>query len=165
MSPTFLTEEYHDSSGQEVESLQAVEAEGIQKGYQLAVLDFHRQISLRNREIPIVKNMETIPRPSSRKPKNNIPLEDASKNASERKDKRKKDKNVRQAEQAKTFLSIETEISKIKIAVPLTELLKNADYQSQIIKVLKPPHDKFAIANSLNIQDDVPTILFGPHVE
>ena len=31
--------------------------------------------------------------------------------------------------------------------------------------MLKPPREVFAIPDSLNLQDDSPTILFGPHVD
>ena len=49
--------------------------------------------------------------------------------------------------------------------VPLAELLKNADYQSRISKVLNPPCENPVVADALNLQDDDPAILFGPHVD
>lgn len=95
-------------------------------------------MTLRNREVPIVKNREIMHRPSTIKPRNNIPLKDPSKNVPEPKAKEKKYKNVRHAEKTPASFSIETIIAKIKIFVPLMELLKNVYYQSQITKVLKP---------------------------
>ena len=60
---------------------------------------------------------------------------------------------------------MEAEIAKIKIFVPLTELLKNYEYHSKIATVLKPPGESSVISDSLNLQDDSPTILYGPHVD
>ena len=44
-------------------------------------------------------------------------------------------------------------------------MLKNYEYHSKIATVLKPPGEFSAILDSLNLQDDSPTILFGPHVD
>jgi hypothetical protein len=52
-------------------------------------------------------------------------------------------------------------MAKIKIYVPFNELIKNSEYRNQIIKMLKMEET----SDTLNIQDDHPTILFGPHVE
>lgn len=98
---------------------------------------------------------------SINRPKNDTLLKDTSKNSAEPKAKEKKDENPRLAEQVSTSLSLETKIAKIKIVVPLSELLKNADYQYRITKVLNPSRERFAIADSLNLQDDDPTIISG----
>jgi len=129
------------------------------------VLDFQRQMSLRNREVPIVKHREIVPNPSAGKPNKNVALKNLSKSVPEPKYKEKKDENSRHAEKASTSFSLETEITKIKIAVPLSELLKNVDYQSRITKVLSPSRESFIVEDSFNIQDDDPAILFGPHVD
>jgi hypothetical protein len=52
-------------------------------------------------------------------------------------------------------------MAKIKISVPFNELIKNSEYINQIIKMLKMGQT----SDTLNIQDDHPTILFGPRVE
>jgi ribonuclease HI len=52
-------------------------------------------------------------------------------------------------------------MAKIKISVPFNELIKNSEYRKQIIKMLKMGQTSC----TLNIQDDHPTILFGPRVE
>ena len=54
---------------------------------------------------------------------------------------------------------------KIKISVPITELLKNLEYHSKIAIVLQPLGGISAISDSLNLQDDRLTILFNPHVD
>ena len=58
-----------------------------------------------------------------------------------------------------------TETTNIKIYVSLTKFLKNYEYHSKIVAVLKPLREVTAILDSLNIQDDSPTILFVPHVD
>jgi hypothetical protein len=52
-------------------------------------------------------------------------------------------------------------MEKIKICVPLNELIKNNEYRNHIIKMLKM-EETF---DTLNIQNDNPAILFGPRVE
>ena len=43
--------------------------------------------------------------------------------------------------------------------------MKNSEYHSKIDTILKPPGEISGISDSLNLQDDRPTILFGPHVD
>lgn len=57
--------------------------------------------------------------------------------------------------------SFEGEIAKIKITIPLTELVTIDRYRSQILKVLNIEND----ADTLNLTDDKPKLLFGPKVE
>ena len=57
--------------------------------------------------------------------------------------------------------SLENEISKIKISLPFNEILRNYEYRDQISKMLKTEET----SDSLNPQDDHPTIMFGPLVE
>jgi hypothetical protein len=52
-------------------------------------------------------------------------------------------------------------MAKIKICVPFNELIKNSEYRNQIIKMFNMEET----SDTLNIQDDHPAILFGPHVE
>jgi hypothetical protein len=52
-------------------------------------------------------------------------------------------------------------MAKIKISVPFNELIKNNEYRNQIIKMLKMEQN----SDTLNIQDDRLSILFGPRVE
>ena len=57
--------------------------------------------------------------------------------------------------------SFEGEISKIKITMPLTELVTQQVYRSQVLKVLNIGND----IDTLNLIDDKPELLFGPEVE
>ena len=49
----------------------------------------------------------------------------------------------------------------MKILVPFSELLKNYEYREQIVRMLRAEEG----VDSLNLQDDHPTIMFGPKVE
>jgi hypothetical protein len=59
---------------------------------------------------------------------------------------------------------MENEINKIKIPVPLVELAKNPMYRKQIAKMINFS-DTESHANTINLEDDRPTIMFGPHIE
>jgi hypothetical protein len=52
-------------------------------------------------------------------------------------------------------------MAKIKISALFNELIKNGEYGNHIIKMLKMEE----LPDTLNIQDDHPSILFGPRVE
>ena len=57
--------------------------------------------------------------------------------------------------------NFEGEISKIKITIPLIELVTQDVYRSQVLKVLNKQND----TNTLNLTDDKLELLFGPEVE
>ena len=60
---------------------------------------------------------------------------------------------------------MEAETVKIKIYVPLTKLLKNSEYHSKIATILQASGEISTISDSLNLEDDRLTILFGLHVD
>jgi hypothetical protein len=55
---------------------------------------------------------------------------------------------------------LENEISKKKFP-PFSEILRNFEYRAQISKMLKAKE----FADTINLQDDHPTIVFRPWVE
>lgn len=55
---------------------------------------------------------------------------------------------------------METEIGKLKIAIPLSELAKHEVYRQQINRSLQIPDNRDAV----NVLDDQPKLLFGPEV-
>ena len=63
------------------------------------------------------------------------------------------------AERIDMPFSFKSEVSKIKISLPFDEICIN-----QLIKMLKSD-DKSIFLDSVNLQDDSPTILFGPRME
>ena len=67
---------------------------------------------------------------------------------------------TKEIEKTPSYFNFESEMAKIKILVPFNELIKNREYRNQIIKMLKMGQNY----DTLNIQDDHPTILFGPRV-
>jgi hypothetical protein len=60
--------------------------------------------------------------------------------------------------------NLENEISKIKIPIPLVELAKNPVYRKQIAKMINFS-EKESQADTINLEDDKPIIVFGLHVE
>lgn len=71
---------------------------------------------------------------------------------------------MKDTNKAAPSFSLVVELSKVKIPVPLTELVKNKQYKSQILKVLNLSDDSVS-SDSINLQDDAPTIMFVPHSE
>ena len=128
-------------------------------------MDIQRHIGLRSIDVPVIRNKEAANKASTSKPKSSPPPKDTSKNITDPKGKEKKEDNQKGSNQGQTFFSLEDEISKIKIYIPLIELLKNYEYHSKVSTVLNPPGEVSKRSDSLNLQDDSPTILFGPHVD
>jgi hypothetical protein len=59
----------------------------------------------------------------------------------------------------------EHEISKIKIPIPLTKLVKTNSYRNRILKWLQPSSIIDPISDVTNLQDEKPIIVLGPIVE
>ena len=59
------------------------------------------------------------------------------------------------------MFNLEAEVSKLKISIPLGELVRNVQYRFHILKELKV--DK--TFDTINIVDDHPTIIFGPKID
>jgi len=68
---------------------------------------------------------------------------------------------TKEVENTSSYFNFESEMDKIKIDVPFNELIKNSEYINRIIRMLKMGQT----SDTLNVQDDHPTILFGPRVE
>lgn len=49
----------------------------------------------------------------------------------------KKDIAAKEVDKQSNLYSLENEISKLKVSIPLTELIKNDKYKYQIVKILK----------------------------
>ena len=72
----------------------------------------------------------------------------------------KESKEVAIENSSPTF-SLQKELEKIKIPAPLTELLKQPTYQSQVTSFMLPP-EAAHIPDSLNLQEERPMVVFGP---
>jgi hypothetical protein len=75
---------------------------------------------------------------------------------------------------APTPFSLEGELAKIKIPIPLTELINKGGYHSQVIKALAIEPDigmkaltigSSSHSDTVNLTDDRPELLFGPEVD
>ena len=118
--------------------LSVEEAYKFNIGYHLVVMDLQRQNGLRNKYFPVTRNKDARNKASTSKPKNDTPPKDSSKNVTDPKRKERKEDNPRSYDQGQISFILEAEINKIKISIPLTELLKNSEYHSKISIVLKP---------------------------
>ena len=58
--------------------------------------------------------------------------------------------------------SFEVELNKIKVPVPLLELLKNLAYKESFKKLLQP---SMPAPDSVNLEDERPAIYLGNHVQ
>jgi hypothetical protein len=70
-----------------------------------------------------------------------------------------------EAEKFSSPLRLIHEISKIKIPIPLTELVKKNSYRSQILKWLQPSSVVDLVTDVINLQYENPTIVLGTIVE
>jgi hypothetical protein len=70
----------------------------------------------------------------------------------------------REAPKSLSSFSFEHEIQKIRIPVPLSELVKNEDFKMSLPKLLQsePPQPS---TDSINLQDENPKVVLGPMVE
>jgi hypothetical protein len=71
---------------------------------------------------------------------------------------------VREIPKPPSSFSFEHEIQKIRIPVPLSELVKNEDFKRSLSKLLQsePPQ---LTTDSVNLQDENPAVILGPMVE
>jgi hypothetical protein len=136
-------------------------------------MQFQKQYILRNKKVlanPPNKNPTKESQnntPSSSQPKN----DSVAKYVVEKGEKKEEPPNkvpetrketvIKEVEKTSSSFKFESEMAKIKIFVPFNELTKNSEHRNQIIKMLKMEEN----FDTLNIQDDHPTILFGPRVE
>jgi ribonuclease HI len=176
----FLTKEEHDKFMdendkfmQENDDMLSMETKEYKKGYQNAIMQFQKQYNLRNKKVlanPQKGNPTKEPQanlPSSSQPKKDSSAKDALEKGKQKEEPPKKvpetkrDAVIKEVEKTQSPFNFESEMEKIKIYVPFNELIRNVEYRSQIIKMLKMEE----ASDTLNVQDDHPAILFGPRVE
>jgi hypothetical protein len=71
---------------------------------------------------------------------------------------------IKEVDRPSTSFSLEHELRKIKIHVPLTELMKNGPFKKSIMKVLQPT-TSIVYSDVISLQDENPAITVGPHIE
>lgn len=166
--PVYITEEeeYGESSGaqQDEDFILANDADldDYQRGYLNALSTQQKQYSLRNRDVPInpiqKRKEATTPKTDSpipqKKGKETIDPTTSKISAAERTNqasiiKDRREVPVKEVDKVSAF-SLENEISKLKVSIPLTEIMKNSSYRGQISKILNfdPMFD------TVNVEDD-----------
>jgi hypothetical protein len=176
----FLTKEEHDPFMDENEIFMQknderllVEKEDYQRGLQNAIMQFQKQYNLRNKKVPAnppkgnpTKESQNNT-PSSSRPKKDYVSKDVVEKGKQKEEPPKKlpetikDTVIKEVEKISSSFNFESEMEKIKIYVPFNEMIKSSEYRNQIIKILNMEET----SDTLNIQDDHLTILFGPRVE
>jgi hypothetical protein len=71
---------------------------------------------------------------------------------------------TRETDKGGIGFSVENEINRIKIPIPLVELAKSPAYRKQITKVIGCS-DQESQSDEINLEDENPNITFGPHFE
>ena len=180
--PTYITEEEkcavslatHQDMNFILASVMVLEEESeeYQRGYMNALSMQQQRYSLRNRDVPAKpiqkrKEGEAAKNDSSatqRKGKEAIGLESSKSRSAEQpqqqaisKEKERKEIPVKEVKKTPT-LGLENEISKLKVSIPLTELMKNNSYRGQISKMLNFD----PLSDMVNVEDDQLEMIFGP---
>lgn len=69
----------------------------------------------------------------------------------------KRDNPAKEGEKSPVF-SLENEIEKLKVSIPLTKIMKNNTYRGKISKMLNFD----PMLDTVNVEDDQPKLIFGP---
>eukprot|EP01018_Ginkgo_biloba_P007611 Gb_17039 [translate_table: standard] len=70
----------------------------------------------------------------------------------------------KEVEKSVASFSLAHELGKVKIPIPLTKLVKIPTYHKEITKMLDSSASLVQI-DTLNVQDESPLVVFGPHIE
>ena len=115
----------------------------------------------KRKEVEAAKNEASA---TQRKGKEAIGLESSEPKSAEQpqqpaisKEKERKEIPVKEVEKTPTF-SLDNGISKLKVSIPLTEIMKNNNYRGQISKMLNFD----PMSDMVNVEDDQPEMIFGP---
>jgi hypothetical protein len=71
---------------------------------------------------------------------------------------------IREIPKPMSSFNFEHEIQKIRIPVPLTELIKHEEFKKRFSELLKS-EASYPLADSINLQDERPAVVLGPMVE
>ena len=73
------------------------------------------------------------------------------------KEKERKEIPVKEVEKIPAF-NLKNEISKLKVSIPLTEIMRNNNYRGQVSKILILD----PMSDMVNVEDNQPEMIFGP---
>ena len=180
--PTYITEEeeYAESSAAHKDAnfilasdaVSEEESEEYQRGYMNAPSAQQWQYSLRNRDVPVnpiqkrkevsaSKNDSLVAQNKGKEAlgpdSSNSPSTEKSNQQIVSREKERKEVPVKEVEKTSVF-SLENEISKLKVSIPLTEIMKNINYRGQVSKILNCD----PMSDMVNVEDNQPEIIFGP---
>ena len=150
------------------------ESEEYQRGYLHALsAQQGKERQLRNRTVPIhplqkkaenvAKNGAAVPQRKGKEVMDSSSAPTAPTNKMDQpsnvpKDRaEKRDNPAKESERSQAF-SIENEVSKLKLSIPLTEVMKNTTYRAQISKMFNTD----PMLDAVNVEDDQPELIFGP---
>lgn len=150
------------------------ESEEYQRGYLHALsAQQGQQRQLRNRTVPIhpiqkraenlAKNGAAVPQRKGKEVMDptstqTVPANKMDQPSNVPKDRaEKRDNPAKESEKSQAF-SIENEVSKLKLSIPLTEIMKNTTYRAQISKMFNTD----PMLDAVNVEDDQPELIFGP---
>jgi hypothetical protein len=71
---------------------------------------------------------------------------------------------LKEPENNVSSFSLEHEINKIKIFVPLLELMKTKPFRKTVLKALQSPA-QVTFSDTINLEDENPAVTIGPHIE
>ena len=75
-------------------------------------------------------------------------------------EKQKKNTEVEEVNKTVHNFSLENELGKLKIHVPLTELIKNPSYKETVLKVMNSTSNQ-PVSDTVNLQEENPRIFIG----
>jgi hypothetical protein len=111
----------------------------------------------KNSEVPTKRVSDSVSKTTQTDvPSTSQPRDTSQKNVVEKSDLPNQNKTP-------TSFSLESELAKLKIPIPLTELMNKNAYRSQVIKALNI--EPGMGTDTVNIVDDQPELLFGPEVD
>ena len=140
------------------------------------MIALQRYLNLRNRDVvisnPQQKNVDN--QASTSAPNNNTNFKGSNNYQNKAKDKAPvQDSPVKNVENRKDVVIVdkiiipfifETSISKLKVSLPFNEIYRNNEHMNPLLKMLKN-ENKSILSNVINLQDDTPSIVFGPRME
>ena len=97
------------------------------------------------------------------KKKATIPAKQSSDPVTEKRQVSEKTKKTTETEEVNKTVqnfSLENELGKLKIHVPLTELIKNTSYKESVLKMLNSTSNQ-PISDTVNLQEENPRIFIG----
>jgi uncharacterized small protein (DUF1192 family) len=71
---------------------------------------------------------------------------------------------IRETPKPMSSFNFEHEVQKIRIPVPLTELIKHGEFKKRFSELLKS-EASYPLTDSINLQDERPAVILGPMVE